>query len=94
MLYSIEANGHAIFYGTDTATLFEQTWQAFRRHKMRYDAVVLDHIYGPEQGGSDHLSAQQVIEHADRMRAEGVLGPDGRALRRISRMKVIRHTQI
>jgi len=35
MLYSIQANGRAIFYGTDTATLFEHTWQAFREHKMR-----------------------------------------------------------
>jgi phosphoribosyl 1,2-cyclic phosphate phosphodiesterase len=78
MLYSIEANGRAIFYGTDTATLFEQTWQAFREHKMRFDAAILDHTYGPEQPGGDHLNAHQVIEHADRMRAEGVLGPHGR----------------
>jgi phosphoribosyl 1,2-cyclic phosphate phosphodiesterase len=73
MLYAIEANGRALFYGTDTGTLFEQTWQAFREHKMRFDVVILDHTYGPEQPGSDHLSAHQVIEHADRMRAEGVL---------------------
>jgi len=78
MLYSIEANGRAIFYGTDTATLFEQNWQAFREHKMRFDVVILDHTYGPEQSGDDHLNAHQVIEHADRMRAEGVLGPHGR----------------
>jgi len=78
MLYSIEANGRTIFYGTDTATLLEETWQAFRHHKMRFDAVVLDHTYGPEQPGADHLSAHQVTEHADRMRAEGVLGPHAR----------------
>jgi phosphoribosyl 1,2-cyclic phosphate phosphodiesterase len=78
MLYSIEADGRAIFYGTDTGVLFEETWQAFREHKMRFDAVILDHTYGPEQPGGDHLSAHQVIEHADRMRAEGVLGAQGR----------------
>jgi phosphoribosyl 1,2-cyclic phosphodiesterase len=78
MLYAIEADGCAVFYGTDTATLFEQTWQAFRQHKMRFDVVILDHTYGPEQPGRDHLSAHQVIEHANRMRSEGVLGPDGR----------------
>jgi phosphoribosyl 1,2-cyclic phosphodiesterase len=78
MLYAIEAEGCAVFYGTDTATLFEQTWQAFRQHKMRFDVVILDHTYGPEQLGTDHLSAHQVIEHANRMRAEGVLGPHGR----------------
>ena len=78
MLYAIEAAGCAVFYGTDTATLFEQTWQTFRQHKMRFDVVVLDHTYGPEQLGTDHLSARQVIEHANRMRAEGVLGPHAR----------------
>jgi phosphoribosyl 1,2-cyclic phosphate phosphodiesterase len=78
MLYSIEANGGAVFYGTDSATLFEETWQAFREHKMRFDAVILDHTYGPEQPGSDHLNAHQVIEHANRMRPEGVLGDHGR----------------
>jgi phosphoribosyl 1,2-cyclic phosphate phosphodiesterase len=73
MLYAIEADGRAAFYGTDTATLSEPTWQAFREHKMSFDVVVLDHTYGPEQCGRDHLSARQVIEHADRMRAEGLL---------------------
>jgi|CZKR01.1.fsa_nt_gi phosphoribosyl 1,2-cyclic phosphate phosphodiesterase len=78
MLYAIEAAGCAVFYGTDTAALFEQTWQTFRRHKMRFDVVILDNTYGPEQPGSDHLSAHQVIEHANRMRAEGVLGSHAR----------------
>jgi phosphoribosyl 1,2-cyclic phosphate phosphodiesterase len=29
MLYAIEANGRGVFYGTDTATLFEETWGLF-----------------------------------------------------------------
>ena len=78
MLYAIETEGRSVFYGTDTATLFEQTWQAFRRRQMRFDVVILDHTYGPDQPGSDHLSANQFIEHANRMRAEGVLGPHSR----------------
>lgn len=78
MLYAIEADARTIFYGTDTATLFEETWRAFREHKMRFDVVILDHTYGPEQAGSDHLSAYQVIEHADRMRADGVMRSDAR----------------
>ena len=45
---------------------------------MHFDAVMLDHTYGTEQPGGDHLNAHQVIEHADRMRAEGVLGRHGR----------------
>lgn len=80
MLYAIEANGHAVFYGTDTAALFEQTWQVFRERNIRFDVVILDHTYGPEQTGSDHLCAHQVAQHANRMREEGVLDARGRVL--------------
>ena len=31
MLFSVEENGRALFYGTDTAILLEETWQAFHR---------------------------------------------------------------
>ena len=78
MLYAIETAGRAVFYGTDTAILFEQTWRTFRERKMRFDVVILDHTYGPGQPGSDHLSAHQVIEHTDRMRSQGLLGPHAR----------------
>ena len=73
MLYAIEANGRAIFYGTDAGPLFQKTWQVFRERKMRFDVAILDHTMAPEQRGTDHLCAQQVIEHANRMRAEDVL---------------------
>jgi len=79
MLYSIESNGHTIFYGTDTAALFEQTWQAFHLFQIQFDLVILDHTYGPSQPGSDHLSAHQVIEHVHRMRQEGLLKSNSRA---------------
>ncbi len=78
MLYAVEANGRSIFYGTDTATLLEQTWQAFHQYQIRFDVVILDHTYGPNQLGSDHLSAHQVIEHVARMREEGLLPPNAR----------------
>jgi phosphoribosyl 1,2-cyclic phosphate phosphodiesterase len=73
MVYAIELDGRAVFYGMDTAPMFEQTWQAFREHKMRFDVVILDHTYGPEQPSSDHLNAKEVIDIANRMRVEGVL---------------------
>jgi len=91
MLYSIASDGRAVFYDTDTATLPEQTWRTFRQHKMRFDLVVLDHTYGPDQSGSDHMSAQEVIEQANRMRAEGAMSPRAAAFSRpISPMKVSR----
>ena len=78
MLYSVSANGRSVFYGTDTGTLLEGTWQAFRNQKMQFDVVTLDHTYGKNQVGTDHLSADEVIEHARRLRADGVLKPNGR----------------
>ena len=79
MLYAIEADGQTIFYGTDTASLPEATWQAFHAYHLCFDVVILDHTYGPNQAGSDHLSAGQVIEHVARMRGEGLLAYNGRA---------------
>lgn len=78
LLYAIESNGCSVFYGIDTATLLEETWQAFHQYKVKFDLVVLDHTYGPDEPGSDHLSAHQVIEHTRRMREEGVLKENGR----------------
>lgn len=79
LLYAIESNGRSIFYGTDTAALLEQTWQAFHEHQLRFDVVILDHTYGLDEPGHDHLSAHQVIEHVARMRDEGLLSAQARA---------------
>jgi len=78
LLYAIERDGRSVFYGIDTAALTEATWQAFHEHDVRFDLVVLDHTYGPEEIGGDHLSARQLIEHARRMRAGGLLKEQGR----------------
>ncbi len=78
LLYAIQSNRRTIFYGTDTAGLSEDTWQGFHQHKLQFDLVVLDHTYGPNELGSDHLSAHQCIEHVERMRNEGVLAQNAR----------------
>jgi phosphoribosyl 1,2-cyclic phosphate phosphodiesterase len=78
LLYAVERDGRAVFYGVDTAALTEETWHAFHKLEMQFDLVVLDHTYGPDQPGGDHLSAHQLIEHARRMREEGLLKDDGR----------------
>jgi phosphoribosyl 1,2-cyclic phosphate phosphodiesterase len=80
LLYAIEADGRRIFYGTDTTALPEAVWRAFHRLKLRFDVVVLDHTYGPDEAGDDHLGAAGVIEHAARLRAEGLLADGGRVL--------------
>jgi phosphoribosyl 1,2-cyclic phosphodiesterase len=80
LLYAIWKDDRCIFYGTDTAALPESTWQGFHTHDLRFDIVILDHTYGPEETGSDHLNAWQLIEHAARMREEGLLKDDSRIL--------------
>jgi len=79
LLYAIQMNGRTIFYGTDTATLPEETWRGFHKHKLQFDLVILDHTYGPNELGSDHLSAHQFIEHVARMHSQGLLTPNARA---------------
>jgi len=76
--YSVSTNGRSVFYGTDTGTLVEETWEAFRNQQMQFDVVILDHTYGMDPMGSDHLSADEVVEHARRLRADGALKPNGR----------------
>jgi len=80
LLYAVEAGGRSIFYGADTAALPEETWRAFHERRLRFDVVILDHTYGPEQPGGDHLSAHQVIAHIARLREEGLLAENARAL--------------
>lgn len=79
VLYAIERDGRSLFYGVDTATLPDETWGGLHKLGMQFDVVVLDHTYGPEEAGSDHLSAGQLIEHVERMREEGLLRDTGRA---------------
>ena len=78
LLYAIAKDGYTIFYGTDTAMLSEDTWLAFSINKLRFSVVVLDHTYGPEEKGSDHLSSSQFVEQIRRMREEGLLADQAR----------------
>lgn len=79
LLYAVKSEGHSIFYGTDTAALPEQTWQAFYKFGVEFDLVILDHTYGPEEEGDDHLNAQEFIDHVTRMRSEGLIKENGQA---------------
>jgi phosphoribosyl 1,2-cyclic phosphate phosphodiesterase len=78
LLYAIAADGRCIFYATDTGPLPEATWHALHQHQWRFDVVILDHTYGPDEEGSDHLNARQFVEHVARLRAEGLLADQAR----------------
>ncbi|NIV39951.1 MAG: carbon-phosphorus lyase, partial [Anaerolineae bacterium] len=43
LLYAVQMGGRSLFYGTDTAALPEEVWQALHRCKLRFDVVILDH---------------------------------------------------
>ena len=78
LLYAVQMGGRNLFYGTDTAALPGEVWQAFHRCRFRFDIVILDHTYGPDEQGSDHLSAGQFAEHVARLREEGLLADRAR----------------
>jgi phosphoribosyl 1,2-cyclic phosphate phosphodiesterase len=79
LIYAVQAGGKSIFYGIDTAEFFDQTWQSLLQFNLQFDLVILDHTYGWQELGSDHLSARQFEQHIQRMRRDGILKPNGRA---------------
>lgn len=78
-LYAIQDADGAIFYGTDTTVLLEETWQAFHRFGLHFDIVIFDHTYGPDEPASDHLNARELARHVQRMRDEKLLAENGLA---------------
>ncbi|UCG61609.1 MAG: hypothetical protein JSV52_15070 [Candidatus Zixiibacteriota bacterium] len=80
LLYAVTEADRAIFYGTDTNVIPEETWQGFHEKKLAFDIVVLDHTYGPDINGSGHLNASQFVEHVERMRNEDLLKKNARIL--------------
>jgi phosphoribosyl 1,2-cyclic phosphate phosphodiesterase len=78
LLFAVQNKDTSLFYGTDTAIFLQETWEGFHQHQLRFDLVILDHTYGPDEIGTDHLSAHQLIEHMQRMRNEGWLKENAR----------------
>lgn len=79
MIYVIKQDGHTILYAVDTASFFDETWLGFHQFNLKFDLVVLDHTYGPLQAESDHLNAEAVQKHIQRMKKEGLLKPGAAA---------------
>lgn len=78
LLYAIKEDDFTVFYGTDTDTLPEETWNGFHQTHMRFNVVILDHTYGPDAYSGDHLNANRFIEHIQRMRDEHLLADTAR----------------
>jgi phosphoribosyl 1,2-cyclic phosphate phosphodiesterase len=80
LLWAIAEHDLTLFYGTDTDTIPEETWQGFHDKKLKFNVVVLDHTYGPNAGGGGHLNANRFIQQIQRMKAEGLLADRARIL--------------
>jgi phosphoribosyl 1,2-cyclic phosphodiesterase len=78
LLYSIAYKDQAIFYGTDTAPLFDAVWHDLIAKGIRYDLFILDHTYGQGYPSTDHLATEDFIQHVDLINKHQLLKEDGR----------------
>ena len=80
LLYAITEGNFTVFYGTDTDLLSEEVWQGFHDNSLKFDVVILDHTYGPNTDGSDHLNANRFVDQINRMKTENLLKENARIL--------------
>ncbi len=80
VLVSVQDARAGYFHAYDSGPFSEDTWALLRRH--RFDAAALDATVGDQTNynTSDHMNAAQTVDHARRLREEGILKPDGIAL--------------
>lgn len=78
LIYAIQEDGFTILYGTDTTTIPQDTWSEFRNKGLKFNIVILDHTYGANTGGFDHLNANQFIEHVNKFKDGNLLANDAR----------------
>ncbi len=73
LIYAVQEDELTILYGTDTTAFCEDIWNGFRNKGLRFDIVILDHTYGMNTGGLDHINANHFIEHVKRFKDEKLL---------------------
>lgn len=78
LLWAITQNDFTLFYGTDTDTIPEASWNEFHERNFKFNVVVLDHTYGPDVDGSGHLNANRFVQQVRRMRREQLLTDSAR----------------
>jgi phosphoribosyl 1,2-cyclic phosphate phosphodiesterase len=78
LLYSIQEDDYTVFYGTDTNAFSEDIWNGCHMKGLQFDIIILDHTYGENVGGVDHLNANQFVEHIKRFKREGLLKKNAR----------------
>ena len=80
LLWVVEEKGSAFLYATDTVRLTDRALSLFHDRGLTFDAVAIDHTYGPGTPGGGHLCADEVTEEISRLREAGCLAPHCRLL--------------
>jgi phosphoribosyl 1,2-cyclic phosphate phosphodiesterase len=77
LFYSIDDGRHSFLYATDTGRFPADTWQALAG--KTFDVIILEETMG-DGLYTQHMGFNTFLEHAQRMRAEGMLRPGGRLI--------------
>lgn len=77
LFYSVEDGVHAFLYATDTGAFPADTWQALAG--KTFDAIILEETLGKDHY-EQHMGFDTFLEHANKMRAAGMLRPGGRLI--------------
>ena len=80
LLWMVEDGHSAFLYATDTMAFTPSALHLFRDRSLHFDAVAIDHTYGPNTLGGGHLCADGVIREIKRLREAGALKPGCRIL--------------
>ena len=75
LFYSIDDGQHSVLYATDTGPFPADTWQALAGRS--FDVIILEETLA-NGTYTQHMGFDTFLEHAQRMRAEGMLRPGGR----------------
>ena len=73
LLYAIGDGAQAVFYGTDTGPLAEETWALLRG--WRFGALILDETMGFTEPEGGHMAVASFEACVARFQAEGLLAP-------------------
>lgn len=77
LFYSIDDGRRAVLYATDTGPFPEDTWQALAGQS--FDVIILEETMGTGSY-TQHMGFEDFFKHTERMRAMGLLRPNGRIL--------------
>jgi phosphoribosyl 1,2-cyclic phosphate phosphodiesterase len=77
LFYSVDDGQHGLLYATDTGDFPADTWQALEGRS--FDVIVLEETLGDARY-TQHMGFDSFFEHAQRMRAAGMLRPGGRLI--------------